>query len=215
MTERRGNQFLLSLLLIVMALISIIFIAVVKLPVERELVYVAMIFVGALSMATISILQKLIFSDHEKTIQVAFDAEHTRESLREIVDLDAIEAEVVKVTREPWESSTNDLISSDPVLAVMKLRLDLEEELRRYAYTHDVHIDPRASHLSALAATLAKQGLLPLQLSAAIQEISKPMNQVVHGLPIDESTIMDIFAAGEDVLSTLRFTTGRYQSERH
>lgn len=210
MTDRR-NLILINLLFLAVIGVGVLLFAAIRLELTRELLYVAMLLLGMLAMGTLSIVQKLIErSAGGPIVQINFNEARTRESLREIVDAEVVEVrERMRFGDVPWEPSSDALLSVDPALALAKLRIDLERELRRLAYEHKLGIDPRRASVGQLIESLLQEELLPPQAFAALKDILPPMNEAVHGGQVEQSVANSVVAIGADVLALLRTLASR------
>ena len=210
MSDRR-NLILMNLLLLAVAGVATLLFVAVRLDLARELLYVAMLLLGMLSMGSLSIIQKLIeHSSGGPIVQINFNEARTRESLREVFDAEVAEVrDQMRFAEAPWEPSADTLLSADPALALAKLRIDLERELRRLAYGHNLEIDPRRASLGGLIEALLRKDVLPPQAVAALQDILPPMNEAVHGGQIEQSVANSVAAIGTDILALLRTVANR------
>ena len=210
MSDRR-NLILMNLLLLAVAGVATLLFVAVRLDLARELLYVAMLLLGMLSMGSLSIIQKLIeHSSGGPIVQINFNEARTRESLREVLDAEVVEVrDQMRFAEAPWEPSADTLLSADPALALAKLRIDLERELRRLAYGHNLEIDPRRASLGGLIEALLRKDVLPPQAVAALQDILPPMNEAVHGGQIEQSVANSVAAIGTDILALLRTVANR------
>ena len=205
MTDRR-NLILMNLLILAVVGVGTLLFVAVRLELARELLYVAMLLLGMLAMGALSIIQKLIeHSSGAPIVQITFNEAQTRESLREVVDAEVVEVrDRMRFGDAPWEPTSDALLSADPALALAKLRIDLERELRRLAYEHKLDIDPRRATLGRLLESLLRKEVLPPQAVAALQDILPPMNEAVHGGQVDQAVANSVVAIGADVLALLR-----------
>jgi hypothetical protein len=210
MIERR-NLVLTNLLLLVVVGVGALLFAAVRLELAIELLYVAMLLLGMLAMAALSIVQKLIEPSTGTTmVQINFNEARTRESLREVVDAEVVEVrDRMRFTEAPWEPSPEALLSADPALALAKLRIDLERELRRLVYEHKLDIDPQRASIGRLIEVLLREDIVPPQAVAALQDILPPMNEAVHGGQVEQSVANSVVAIGADVLALLRTAARR------
>jgi hypothetical protein len=210
MSDRR-SLILMNLLLLAVLGVGVLLFAAVRLELARELLYVAMLLLGMLAMGALSIVQKLIeHSSGGPIVQINFNEARTRESLREVVDAEVVEVrDRMRFGDAPWEPSSDALLSADPALALAKLRIDLERELRRLAYEHKLDIDPRRASIGRLIEALLRKEVLPPQAVAALQDILPPMNEAVHGGQVEQSVANSVVAIGADVLALLRTVASR------
>ncbi len=104
----------------------------------------------------------------------------------------------------PWEVSAAQFLGIDNNLALAKLRIDLERELRRVADTRSVTLIDRPLGINALARELMAKGALPENLYYPLREIADLCNRAVHGYRVDDEQARLVVTAGIDLLQGLR-----------
>ncbi len=94
------------------------------------------------------------------------------------------------------EESLLDLLDRDHVLALAKLRIELEQALTRlHLLTTPANRQRRHAGLNRLVGDLVRSGILPAQQSWPLQEVISLCNRAVHGeyvRPADAMSIIDI-----------------------
>ncbi|MEA2076166.1 MAG: hypothetical protein U9O85_10675 [Euryarchaeota archaeon] len=89
-----------------------------------------------------------------------------------------------------------DLLDRDHVLALAKLRIELEQALTRlHLLTTPANRQRRHAGLNRLVGDLVRSGILPAQQSGPLQEVISLCNRAVHGeyvRPADAMSIIDI-----------------------
>ena len=154
-------------------------------------------------MFTASFLQFSVqaFSDRRPYQErISFDLEATSDSIAEIITAEFEEVEPSQ-PREKWEPSSEELLISDRSLALARVRIDIEKELRRLSFP--LIADNRIS-LSRAAEFLARAEIIPAALNSAIRDILPAANNAVHGhdVPIEQAAA--IVRLGDDVVRVLR-----------
>jgi hypothetical protein len=203
---RKRSALLAYLLLASVAAVALLLIAVSQVKLANELINVVMVLVGVVVMAAISIVQRLI-EQHSggPTVQINFNEARTKEALREVIDAEFVDArEDIQQGSAPWEPTSESLMALDPSLALAKLRIDLERELRRLAFEYKLDADPKRMTIGRLLHLLLKEKLLAPQAISALNEILPPMNDAVHGGQIDQSVASAVITVGTDILALLR-----------
>lgn len=202
----KRSTLLSFLLFAAVAAVVLLLVAASRVQLAHELLNVVMLLVGVVVMAAISILQRLI-EQHSggPIVQINFNEARTKEALREVVDADFVEArEDIQQGGAPWEPTSESLMALDPTLALAKLRIDLERELRRLAFEYKLDADPKRMSLGRLLDLLFKEKLLAPQAISALKDILPAMNDAVHGGQIEQSVASTVLAVGADVLALLR-----------
>lgn len=92
-----------------------------------------------------------------------------------------------------------EIAASDPVLAIAKLRIELETTIRSIYNKPGSRLSP-----SSMISELSKAGVLPGKLSENSRRVLSITNKVVHGEAIDHETMLDVVHVGVRLLSSLK-----------
>ena len=97
-----------------------------------------------------------------------------------------------------------DLLDRDPVLALAKLRIELEQALTRLHLIAAPTVKQRRHvGLSRLVSDLVRSGILPAQLSGSLQEVISLCNRAVHGEYVRPADAMSIIDDGIRILEKI------------
>jgi hypothetical protein len=107
-------------------------------------------------------------------------------------------------TRVNRDISPDQFIGVDNALALAKIRIDLERELRGLAETHAVQLPSRAIGISLIASELSRAEVLPESLLYPLREVVSVCNQAIHGYRISDEQTSKVFAVGESLIQALR-----------
>jgi hypothetical protein len=170
-----------------------------------ELTQVAAIMTGMLLVAALSAMSRYLDSSHEAPlIQITFNEARNRQALDDII---TAEPNKLKQHEEmkfsPWEPTSGTLIIEDPALALAKLRIDLERELRRIAFKREVMIDPRRVTIRHLVDTLADRKILEKEVATAIRDVIPACNLAIHGGQITREIAISVLNMREIAISVL------------
>ena len=99
-------------------------------------------------------------------------------------------------------ASISELIERDPPLGLAKLRIELENELRRLLNAHDPENKGRSS-LGVMARQLTELGVLPPEITDPLADVATLANRAIHGEYVPADVAADIGAVGLRVLSAL------------
>lgn len=110
---------------------------------------------------------------------------------------------------EPWDLTIQQFIGLDNSLALAKLRIDLERELRRIAYDNETDISSRPLGINGIAQELVSRDILPAMWLGALKEITSVCNRAVHGAEISNDVTVSVVRAGGQLLEQLRFRQSR------
>ena len=200
--------------LILAAVAAVIFLAALRLPLAAEILQAAMLLLGLVSMAAISAFARLLERSSGPLVQITFNEAQARSALEDVVEVSVDKPAVEVPADAPWEPTENSLLLQDPVLALAKLRIDIERELRRIAYTAEPSLDSRRLlAIPSLLQVLVDRKTLSIQVAAVIKNILPVCNQAIHGGEIGRETALSVSNIGTEVLKVLRQTTGGETSE--
>lgn len=165
---------------------------------------VAVIFAGMLSLGAITAFTRYVDGDQiAPLINITFNEARARRDLQEAIDIPANEIPIPE-DDAPWELSAEALFIDDRALALAKLRIDLERELRRIAFVNELRVDYDRLGIGRLVDLLAGRDLLPAGIKGAFDNILPACNQAVHGADVESDVARSVLAVGSDLLSYLR-----------
>ncbi len=104
----------------------------------------------------------------------------------------------------PWGPSTDDLLEEDPSLALAKLRIDLEGELRRIAQMHKLPLQARLAPIHQLVDALLLARLLDPDQDKSLNGILRECSAAIHGTDVTTDAATTVIEAGTRLLGTLR-----------
>jgi hypothetical protein len=170
------------------------------------LVNIIMFFVGLFGMAAVSALHRLVDRDGP-LVQITFNEAGVRRKLDAIskeLPADVLDAEIVEERERTWDVRNEDYLGASNHLALAKLRIDLESELR--AIARDVGLSEYASRTSvrSLASALAQNEHIPVRYLSVLEDILPTLNKAVHGQDVTTDTAASILRAGNDLLLMIR-----------
>ena len=97
------------------------------------------------------------------------------------------------------------LLRDDPRLALAKVRIELEEALRRlYAQTTDPEPDWRRLSLGRMVDGLAKREAISPQIAGALRDVIGLANRAVHGEHVEPSTAQELVTLGLRLVAELQ-----------
>lgn len=106
---------------------------------------------------------------------------------------------------EPWDLSLGQLVGSDNSLALAKLRMELERELRHIAYNNQTDISSRPLGITRIAQELVSRKILPPTWLGALKKITTVCNHAVHGTEVPDHIAASVVRVGGQLLEQLRF----------
>jgi hypothetical protein len=106
------------------------------------------------------------------------------------------------------------LAVSDPVLALAKLRIELERILRRlYARTSQSASSPRNVALHRIIQDLAARQALPQDLAASIRDVVAICTRAIHGEEIRSQDALAVAGTGSELLEGLEQLAREYAAK--
>ena len=100
--------------------------------------------------------------------------------------------------------TTGDILGLDNELALAKVRIELERELRRIAYSRDIDIASRPFGVMGLARELVARHVLPSEWIESLKEVTSACNQAIHGREIPDEVAVLVVRVGSRLLEQLR-----------
>ena len=138
-------------------------------------------------------------------VSVSFNETLARASLPKVLG-PSPPLEVAQKKEVPvWAVTLGQLVGTDNALAFAKLRMDLEQEVRRLASEEGIDVGdrPLGSLLPLLGEMEAKAMLAP-GLSTALRTVLDVCHQAVHGGKVSNEVAASVVSVGGELLSQLR-----------
>ncbi len=172
--------------------------------IASEVNQVLMIIAGMTTVAALTAFQQ---SGENRTslssLHVSFNEISVSQSLSEGLttpDPSPVDGEKAE---EPWDLRIENLVGLDNSLALAKLRMDLERELRHIAYKN--HISFHSSGVTRIARELVSQEILPTAWFRALREIIYVCNHAIHGeTEVPDDIAASVVRVGGQLLEQLR-----------
>ena len=170
-----------------------------------EVNQVLVLISGMTTIAALTAFQQSVEnSTSPSLVHVSFNEVLVSQSLSEglkSTDKPSVDGETVV---EPWDLSLGQLVGSDNSLALAKLRMELERELRHIAYNNQTDISARPLGVTRMAEELVSRKILPATWLGALKEITHVCNQAVHGTEVPDNIAASVVRVGGQLLEQLR-----------
>lgn len=114
----------------------------------------------------------------------------------------------VEKIAEQGALTVEELVSRDPALGLAKLRMDLEQEVRRIYSSRIDQPMRRGLSLGPMVRELETAGQLPRDISAPLLDVSALANRAIHGEFVPREVAEEIATVGLRVLEALRLLEG-------
>jgi len=102
---------------------------------------------------------------------------------------------------DPAVITIRELAKTDLIVALAKLRIELEKRLRRlYRRSSHSHVESRAAPLHQIIRDLAAREVIPHDLESSIRDVVALCNRAIHGESIREQDARAVISAGAELL---------------
>lgn len=105
---------------------------------------------------------------------------------------------------KPWDLASDQLIGKDNVLALAKLRIDLESELRHIAFNTGVSVPEHSVSAMKIARKLIEEKYLPAEMLEPFKDVLAVCNRGIHGEEIPDDLALSVVRIGNQLLEQLR-----------
>jgi hypothetical protein len=170
-----------------------------------EVNQVLVLIAGMTTIAALTAFQQSVENSTSPSfVHASFNEVLVSQSLSEgytIPDPSPVEGEKAE---EPWDLSLGQLVGSDNSLALAKLRMELERELRHIAYNNQTDINSRPLGIIGIAQELVSRKILPLTWLGALNDITVVCDQAVHGTEVSDDIAASVVRVGVQLLEQLR-----------
>lgn len=171
-------------------------------------VNILMLLVGLFATAALSAFHRLMDgSRNGPLVSITFNEELATtqlDSVAKSMSADVVDAEFVPMSADPWDIEAEDLLGRDNSLAVAKLRIDLERELRKKADSVGLGKELSKLGLRRLATELVRHKALDPGLLPVIEDILPAANEAVHGGQVSHETAAAMLRLGRQLIHLLR-----------
>lgn len=175
---------------------------------------VMMFLAGLFTMALLSAFHRFLEETDTALLQVTFNEQAAASQIETVAKragVDVIEAEIVTSPQDIGDISPDDLLGQDNSLALAKLRIDIERELRRLAKFANLDGTSHFIGIRQLTEELAKRELLDRDIIGVINDILPVANSAIHGREVQTETAAAIIRQGRQVILLLRATLNKLQ----
>lgn len=171
-----------------------------------EVDQVLMLIAGMTTVAALTAFQQSVEnSTPPSLVDVSFNEVLVSQSLSEgIKATDPSYVDQEKIA-EPWDLSLGQLLGLDKSLALAKLRMELERELRHIAYNNQTDISSRPLGITRMAQELVSRNILPAIWLGPLKEITHACNHAIHGeTEVPDDVAASVVSVGSQLLEQLR-----------
>lgn len=190
--------------LIFAALTAAFLTAVNYTSVQSKVGQVLAILSGMTAMGAVTYFQRYV-EKNVGTTDISFNEPFLATSISEAFNKVATDFELKENDRfaRPYADMTpGQLVGSDNALALAKLRIELEVELRRI--TVEAGLTERPLGIANLAQQLVAANALPAEFLEPLKEISDVCNKGIHGTEIPDDLAASVTRVGSQLVERLR-----------
>ncbi len=181
-----------------------IMVAIASIQIVVGLTQALMVFAGMVSIAAMSSISRFLEGTPAAPhINIAFNEAHTRQVLGKLESSNHENHPQAQASATPWDITADSLLGEDRNLALAKLRIDLEKELRRIAYSKRLSVSADRE-VGRLLRRLEEERLLDPEIVTALKDVLPACNQAVHGAEVTSETAQAVLSIGEQILRILR-----------
>lgn len=116
---------------------------------------------------------------------------------------------VTNINTSSWNLNLSQLLSEDNSLALAKLRIEIEQEIRRLAYLNNIDIDAHPLGVTNLAQELVSQGILSTIWLEALKDTIFICDRAIHGLKISDEQAASIVRVATRLIEQLRLISAQ------
>jgi hypothetical protein len=179
-------------------LTALLLFIVYKIGVSQDVGSVLVILSGMTTMASFSALARLVGDSRPLSVD-ALNEEFLITAVNKAVPQGI---ELTARSSPDWEISASSLVGRDNALALAKVRLDLERELRRLA-PETIAVRERSLGIVSLARQLMSAGILPENLYYPLRAVTDIANKGIHGEPVSSAQTSAAVAVAEQIIGAL------------
>lgn len=171
--------------------------------VAYELLQIIMIVAGSTFFSGFALLLSFARQPRSASVtQISFQGDHLHARLEEVIEADF--REVSRFESHPWVPTPERLFNEDPILALAKIRIDLEEEVRRIGImVGAIRPDQRFDLLRTLS-VVERRSIIPATVVEAIRTILPLCNRALHGEAIDLVTVKGVIDIAREIMTVLQ-----------
>ena len=191
-TNTRINPKLLRFIQVILMAITVF------LLVSHVLMWSA-IQVDSITLAFVGFLLLIPLADLVRKIKLGdFEAEIGRAEVAKVQAKAAVEFnQFTEEEQNISENQVRDLLRNDPRLAMAKIRIELEESLKRlYSASINTELDLRKTSLGRIADILVQKQVLSAPVASSIRDVIALANRAVHGERVEASAAEELAILG-------------------
>jgi len=147
-----------------------------------------------------SSLKKIKFGDFEAEIE----PEEVKKIEKEVKKIEKEESREVSRDKSNVIEEMYSILENDHILALAKLRMELEKILNKIAFTKDKKSNAKRGQFAQLR-YIEKNSLLDKKYIAPIKDVLSISNRAIHGEDVSKNTAENIIEIGSNLLNQLQY----------
>ncbi|MBA5606188.1 hypothetical protein H3H36_12575 [Duganella sp. FT3S] len=201
----KTNRINLALTILLATIAAAVLTSTLRLPLEQGLQQASMLLLGLAAMAALANFAGTVESSANAPLVQFPSNDRRRNPPGQGRATDGIpERRERRQSPTLWGPSTDELLEEDPALALAKLRIDLEGELRRIAQVHKLPLQARHAPIHQLVDALLLAHLLDPDQDRLLNGVLRDCNAAIHGTDMTADAAGSVIASGTRLLGTLR-----------
>lgn len=143
-------------------------------------------------------------------IHINFNGQKLQQELGEVIN-----AEYTEVLDDIHLAERDAYAEDDLIMALAKVRIDLERQIRKLAYMNGMMREGQRFELRRALETLDRSGKVPGVAMAAIRDILPICNRAIHGEKIDSADARNVIDIAREVMVILQGTLMKAEPYRY
>lgn len=176
--------------------------------VQSKIGQVLAVLSGMTAMGAITYFQRYVEQNGRlHTADISFNEPFLSASISEAFKEIATEFDLKerdRFARPTWDLTPGQLVGTDNALALARLRIELEGELRRIALEAGIALSERTLGIANLARELVTAKILPAEFLEPLREVSDVCSRGIHGIEIPDDLAASVTRVGSQLTERLR-----------
>ena len=189
-------------------LVQILLMLVVVLLLGAHITKWDVVQIDAVTLTLLGFLCLIPFTDLIRKIKLGeFEAEIGKDEIAKAQAKVAMELPPLAEADPPAsEARIRELLREDPRLALAKVRIELEEAIKRLYFVAPAEsaIDPRRISLSRMVDSLTRREVITGSLASAVRDVISLANRAVHGERVEASAAKELGILGVQLVHEIR-----------
>ena len=178
---------------------------------STEISQILLVIAGMTTMLSLTTFQRVLEKDEQFVTSITFNEVFLSRAIAEEVSKSHARPGYTNAAGERtrsneskglplWDLSASQLIGVDNALALARLRIDLERELRGIAHEVQIDLSIRPVGITRLTEELIHKEVLPAVFLETLREVATVCNRGIHGEKISDDLAASVLRVGDQLL---------------